>query len=178
MKNLYIISILFIFLESCAVINLPLDENRMPINENVLSKLKGTYYNYPLDSAFGKYQTLWSQFGNDNFETISYKEFVLKIDFVNKKKAKIKLIRQGKVVKTRTVHGKIINDCFYLRRKFMIVPFFPIVFGYYNKKARMSILEDCLIIDTAWNISGFAIIAGTNDKGQGSYRYNKIKVQD
>jgi hypothetical protein len=134
------------------------DEQRV----TVLSQL---FYNVP--------EKAWR---DENGKMINHKEKWIKIEFNSKKQATISMYHNDKLVFSKKIHGKFKNGYFYLRPKMYVIPLFPLVFGYNFERARMGkTTDDDLVIDYTVNMWGFAVFAGSADKGATSSIYKKKK---
>lgn len=192
--SLYILTILMLALISCK----PLSkiENKSFQIENItkqnFEKINGTYSNsfdtltgkvnhFPddgkstqerltiLDQLLKNYpETAWR---DKNNERIDLKEKWIRIEFQSQKLSTISMYHNDKFVFSKKIHGKFKNGYFYLRPKIYILPLFPLIFGYNFERARIGISDDNLIIDFTVNRWGFAIAAGSSDKGYSSSIY-------
>jgi hypothetical protein len=196
--SLYILTILTLASTSCK----PLSEigNKNVQAENVTKenfrKLNGTYANN-FDSMTGKINhspgdglssherlTILSQlfkhlpetaWRDKNNKLIDPKEKWIRIEFQSKKLSTISMYHNDNFVFSKKIHGKFKNGYFYLRPKIFVIPFVPLAFGYNFERARIGISDGNLIIDYRINRWGFAILAGSSDKGYSSSVYKKKK---
>mgnify|MGYP001769586606 CR=1 FL=1 len=176
MKNILHLILVLIVIQGCASLNLPLNENRVEINKNNVEIFNGTYQNFSVDSTNRRTPSLWMVFGIENYSNSDWRETIVELEFINKNTAKVKLIsKDGKVLKSKRIYGRIDDGYFYVRRKFLLVPFVPFVFGYINEKSRFCLADNFLYIESSWNIWGFAVVAGTDEKEQISFRCVKLK---
>jgi hypothetical protein len=135
------------------------DERRV----TVLSQL---FQNYP--------ETAWR---NKSGKMINPQEKWIKIGFNSKKQATISLYQNDKFVFSKNIHGKFKNGYFYLRPKVYVIPLIPILFGYNFERTRIGkTTDDDLIIDYTVNRWGFALVAGSADKGASSTIYKKKQL--
>ena len=201
-RELIILSVglaLLTFVTSCK----PLSEignkntNIVTISKDEFNKLNGTYSNN-FDTTFGKVTHFpydgWSDdkrlsilnqlfnnypesaWRNENGKMIDPKEKWIKIEFNSKRTATVSMYHNEKFVFSKSIHGKFKNGCFYLRPKIWVVPLVPLFFGYNFERARLGkTTNDDLIIDYRVNVWGFALIAGSADKGFASSIYGKKK---
>ncbi len=116
-----------------------------------------------------------SAFREEDGQRIEPNEKWVKIEFVSKKKAIISLYHNDRFVFSKKIHGKFKNGYFYLRPKIWIIPLIPLVFGYDFERARLGKSGDYLTIDYRINMWGFAIAAGSSEKGYASSIYKKKK---
>lgn len=112
-------------------------------------------YNYP--------ETAWR---DENNQMINPNEKYIKIEFQSKKQATISMFHNDKFVFSKRIHGKFKNGYFYLRPKAYVLPFIPLIFGYNFERARLGkAIDNNLVIDYKLNRWGFALVAGSADKG-------------
>jgi hypothetical protein len=91
----------------------------------------------------------------------------VQIDFLTDKKAEISLIYEDSIIHSRKIRGKFEDGYFYKRPAFVIVPLFPLAFGYNTGRYRLGLSEGTnLIIEESWNVWAFAFIAGSDTKAQ------------
>jgi hypothetical protein len=115
---------------------------------------------------------------DENGKMINPKEKWIKIEFISKKQATINMYHNDKFVFSKTILGKFKNGYFYPRPKILVIPLFPLVFGYNFERARIGkTTEDDLIIDYTVNMLGFAWVAGSVKKGATSSIYKKKKEE-
>lgn len=177
LKFFLLVVIFTTLLFSCRSIKISPKEDRIKIGENQnFSELVGIYENTSIDSTVGRFYTLWGRLGVDN--NYEYKNFNVEISFENNHKVIAKLINNGKIVDTKIIRGKIQDNCFYLRRKFMILPFIPIVFGFSDAESRLSFFDDMLIVDSYWYAAVNIFVFPLTDNGEYSFRFRKIKIND
>lgn len=182
---------------SCVPLSKKIGEQKFKTNliqQNEPEKLNGFYSNSPDSIIGGIKHTPYDGFGNFERLTIlgqlfwnvpesawrdstgKYIEPKLKyvsIAFQSKRKATISLYQNDEFIFSKTIHGKFKNGYFYVRPKILILPIFPIVFGYNFERARIGKLENSLIIDYTVNRWGFALIAGSSDRGVSSSLYKQ-----
>lgn len=125
-----------------------------------------------LNQLFNNYpQSAWR---DKNGEIINPKEKWIKIEFQSNKSATVSMYHNEDYVFSKKIHGKFKNGYFYLRPKIYILPFLPLVFGYNFERARIGQTTDKdLIIDYTVKRWGFAIAAGSADKGATSTIYKR-----
>ncbi|HRW63114.1 MAG TPA: hypothetical protein P5132_06480 [Bacteroidales bacterium] len=176
MRNILRLFLVSLIIHSCASLTAPLNENRVEISKSSFKKFNGTYQNFSIDSTKRRIPSLWMILGIENYSKPGWRETIVELEFINKNTAKAKLIgKNGKVLKRKRIYGRINNGYFYVRRKFLLVPFAPLVFGYINEKSRFCLVDNYLHIESSWNIWGFAVVAGTDEKEQISFRCEKLK---
>ena len=165
-----------------------------PISKNTLHELNGIYSNQS-DTVYGKVkdkspflstdlnstaildQLLFapptkSYRGMDG-EIIKPEEKWIKIEFTSRKKATISMFYNEKFIFSKNIHGKSKKGYFYLRPKVIILPLFPLFFGYSFERTRIGKSGDSLIIDSSENTWIVAFISGVIHRGYTSSIYNK-----
>lgn len=161
---------------SCASLTLPAHPERVYVTVDSLQEFNGIYEGVSIDTGIsGHHPLLWDllcRFGTSN----KYAEKTVEITFLDPTTARADLIVNGEVVKTGKFRGRPEDGCFYLRRKFSVLPFFPLLSGYTNQKQRICLLDDHLVLDAAWNEVVLVLIWGGKSKGQGSFRFVKMRV--
>jgi hypothetical protein len=115
-------------------------------------------------------ETAWR---DENGKMINPKEKWIKIEFQSKNQAIISMYHNDKFIFAKNIHGRVKKGYFYLRPKPIIVPLFPLIFGYNFKKVRIGKVENNLIIDCTLNRWLFAIFAGSSDRWFASSIYKK-----
>ncbi len=102
-------------------------------------------------------------------------EKFIQIEFIDSKKAYVSFHHNNDLIFTKKIRGKFKNGYFYLRPKGFIIPLIPLIFGYNFQRTRIGKSGDYLLIDYTVNGWGFALVAGSSDKGYASSRYKVIK---
>jgi hypothetical protein len=165
--------------------NYPNDE----LSKTNYSDLNGTYSNSH-DTIFGELkhipyngfdeleqQTIISQlfiFIPESFYRGNYGEIIppeekwVSFEFISDKKANVSLYQNDSFIFSKEIHGKFKDGYFYLRPKWYIIPLVPFVFGYSFERARIGKSGTSLLIDYSVNMWGFAVFAGSSDKGYSS----------
>lgn len=159
---------------SCASLTIPIHPERVYVITDSIQKFNMLYEGVSIDSGTGGHHPLlWdlltSRFGSSR----KYTNQSVKITFLSPTTARADLIVNGEIVRTGKFRGKPEDGCFYLRRKFRILPFFPLASGYINQKQRICLLDDHLVMDAAWNEKALALIWIVKSKGQDSFRFPK-----
>ncbi len=125
------------------------------------------FYNYP--------EIAWR---DSNGEFIDPKEKWIKLEFQSTKLATVSMYHNNNFVFSKKIRGKFKNGYFYIRAKNFVVPLIPLAFGYNFERARIGISADHLIIDYRVNRWGFALVAGSADKGYISSTFKKKSSRD
>lgn len=164
------------------------------ISKSNFHELNGNYTNQ-CDTVFGKIkekapvvltelksttildELLWTSpeksFRGVDGEIIRPEEKWIKIEFTSRKKATISMFHNEKFVFSKQIHGKAKKGYFYLRPKVIILPLFPLFFGYSFERTRIGKSGDSLIIDSSGNTWMVAFISGVIHRGYASSIYNK-----
>ncbi len=116
-------------------------------------------------------ETAWR---DENNNMIDPKNKWIKIEFQSVKQATISMYHNDNFIFSKNIHGKFKNGYFYLRPKVYAFPLVPLVFGYNFERTRIGkTADDNLIIDYTVNRWGFALFAGSADKGTATSIYRK-----
>ncbi len=115
-----------------------------------------------------------SYYRESSGEIIPPDEKWVKIEFKSDKKAIVSMYHNKNFVFSKEIRGKIKGGYFYLRPKWYIIPIVPIAFGYNFERARIGKSGTKLLIDYSVNMWGFALVAGSSDRGYCSSVY-KLK---
>ena len=84
------------------------------------------------------------------------------------------MYHNDKFVFSKNIRGKFRNGYFYRRPKVYVMPLIPLLFGYNFERTRIGITtNEDLIIDYTINMWGFALVAGSAEKGATSSIYKK-----
>lgn len=187
---IYVLSVLVISFTSCNPLSKITNNNIQTefITNNDYLKLNGVYSN-SYDTIIGDikhfpgdglnnfqritilYQLFWYNYPetawrDENNQMINPKEKWIKIELQSKKHGIISMYHNDKCVFSKNIHGKFKNGYFYLRPKNYVIPLFPLLFGYNFERARLGkTIENNLVIDYAVNRWGYALVAGSEDKG-------------
>lgn len=162
-----------LILQSCATLDKTSVPNSVPIITDSI-EVNGQYSNWSSDST----SILWNSFKIYNKQHKNYKELHVEIEFVSDKRLYIKLFDQeGNVIGEKKLKGKIEENSFYGRRKFFIIPFFPIYSEYENYRYRISFIHDSMIIDTSRDYWGFATFAGGSGSTKRRSTFRRIVVE-
>ena len=198
MKNLLLIIIIAFTIIGCKPLSkLGIESYTIDnIGKSNLSELNGTYMNQH-DTVVGKLRYTPGS-GFDELEELSIlnqlflsvpkiawrdslgtmiepDEKYIQIEFINSHKAKISFYHNDKFIFTKKIRGKIKNGYFYLRPKAFVIPLIPLIFGYSFQRTRIGKSRDNLIIDYTVNQWGFALVAGSSNKGYSSSVFKEIK---
>jgi hypothetical protein len=114
-----------------------------------------------------------SYYRDNNGIMIDPNEKYVQIDFKKKSKAIVSFYHKDSLVFSKNINGKFKNGYFYLRPKIFVIPIVPLVFGYNFERTRIGKSGSNLLIDYSVNRWGFALVAGSSDKGFTSSIYRK-----
>jgi hypothetical protein len=178
--------IAIILLSSCSVIR----ENVHSTSHNKLEasreSIEGTFENFPVEFELKEFRGksfnyesnyyLWNVFSvhSGSVDHEVWKECYVQIDFLTDTKAEVRLIYKDSILDKRKIRGKLKDGYFYKRPSFVIVPLFPLVFGYNTGRYRLGLNENQnLIIEESWNVWAFALIAGSDTKAQAFAKFKR-----
>lgn len=173
---LYVISFTVLF-QSCAPFKSTQVHDRSKILSEDIMSFNGVYENFSyMDSIQWEKQYAFWMTIKENYYLTKWLETKVKLDFINKRKVVVELLdKNGIVLKRKIVHGKLKDSYFYIRRKFMIYPFIPILYGYINRKSRFCIVDNNIHVDITKNLWIYALLAGASEKEEISFRCEKNK---
>ena len=182
---LYILSILL--LTACTPLaNLsPAKYPIEPIKKEEFQKLNGTYKNFQ-DAVFGQVEHFPDNVKNGNnkclierlfmiFPNKTYKSTTVEIKFISRKKAVVNAYQNDTIIFSKKIRGRFKKGYFYIRPKILIIPFYPILFGYGFERTRIGKSGNDLVVDYTIKSWGFLLIAGGEERGATTSIYKSIK---
>lgn len=104
-------------------------------------------------------------------------DYLVQLEPINKNTIHLNLIEDSKIIKTRKIKGRYEDGYFYIRRKFIVVPFFPLLFGYRVQRQRIGLENGHLVVDLRRNIWMSFLVAGRSENSQQEARYRKINAK-
>jgi hypothetical protein len=156
------------------------------LEKNDFKKLEGQFSNYPIattkqivhDMYPTKYQrlTLWTYLSEyQNSDSIErFKEQIVTLDFISKRKVMVKLWDNGQCINSKDIKGRIRRGYFYYGNHFIVLPFFPLIFGHYGYRSRIGLTTtNSIIINHKWNDWRFYVFAGHASKGQRNAEFSR-----
>lgn len=142
-KILLLASLSFTF--SCSILK-PVTENnqRAILNRTNLSILNGTFHEGPITSSNSNSSSLyWSFFlkGKVNYDDHYKGEEFIKLQVVNPNRISVSLIRGDSTVESKILKGRVNNNTFEFKRRWII---YPLIFSnvYKDSKVRVSLLQN------------------------------------
>jgi len=200
-RLIYVFAILIICLTSCSPLSKIVYTNiqNQAITNDDYTKLNGIYSNsydtiiggikhFPFDGKddYDRITILYQLFCYNYPETAwrdEYNEMInplekwIKIEFHSKDYATISFYHNDVFVFSKRIHGEFKDGYFYVRPKVYVLPLIPLLFGYNFERARLGkTIDNNLVIDYSVNRWGFALVAGSSDKGIATTIYkNKNK---
>jgi hypothetical protein len=149
-----------------------LNGNYINYPEKFVGGIEKTPYNYhPDNSAIDLYGY---SFDPKNEKQINEnKNEYINLEFISKKRLKLKLYRNNEFIKEKIIKGKLKKGYFYSKSKIEFYPFFPIAFGYGIEKFRIGKNNELLILDYYVN-QVFAGMTGETSKGEFSGIFKKM----
>lgn len=173
---------------SCAIFKNDPARKLNAINKNDFEKAEGEFANFPTTtntkiardlSGYDKRRpTLWGELtGRSQFKdsTGTLKTQTVSLDFISKNRVHTSLFQNGELINQKTIRGSVRRGYFYYKRRFFVIPFFPLLYSRNHDKYRLGITkENCLVVDYTWNYAIFALIAGDYSKGQTTAEFSKI----
>ena len=164
---------------SCSVLREGIHEPKAKLRVDSAQKLDGIYVNLPdtfkitefRGRSFSNQENhyLWNIFSTHTgkVDHSKWADCKVQVDFLSDKKAQVSLMYQDSIGQSRIIRGRLKDGYFYKRPSFVIVPLFPLAFGYNTRRYRLGLdVNQNLIIEESWNIWAFAFIAGSDTKAQ------------
>jgi hypothetical protein len=132
------------------------------INNDNFSILNGTYRSRnENDKTLSERLFLFSPKGDTS------KKSTIQFTFNTHRKCTVTMFNGTQTIHTKKLSGKIKNGYFYVRPKFLIIPFFPVWYEHQFKRVRITkTLDNYLVIDHTEKMWGFALVAGSKEKGR------------
>ncbi len=146
----------------------------LPNNIVDAENLSGVYENESILSPFGN-QDLWhcikrrSKIENDSH--LVYLQ-------IEKKAILAHLVKGGVIVEKEKLKGTLTDSCFLAKKKYLIIPILPILWGYNNQQIRVSARDSSLVIDEYTENGGVAIFMAGGDDRNETYEYRRINDMD
>ena len=144
---------------------------------NIVSKdISGEYSNNSTNDTINKKDTtLWNLF-DDKKEILNTPIFV-KFQVKSKKSVEVTFWNQDTLFGKRNLKGKFKEDnCYYVRRKFSIVPILPILWWYSNEQKRIYKIGDNLFIEQIGSTGGAAIIMAGGSNYDNLWKFADFKT--
>jgi len=142
---------------------------------NVDSKsISGVYENKSVLSPYGS-QDLWhcikrrSKIEDENHLVYLHLE---------KKKIQDQLVKDNVIVDDKKLKGTLTDSCFLAKKKYLIIPILPILWGYNNQQIRISARDSSLVVDEFTENGGVAIIMAGGDDWNKTFEYERINEKD
>ncbi|MHC1703257.1 MAG: hypothetical protein AB9846_05055 [Tenuifilaceae bacterium] len=189
MRHIILLSItLTIALASCTSLSkIGIQEYKSEnLSKSDFAKLNGIYRNYP-DTAIGQIKespyprnsehlSLFNQFviGQWGGTQEVFEKQLIKIEFLNHRKAIITLTENEKTLETKIIRGRFKDGYFYSRPKTIIIPIIPLLFGYYFNRFRIGRNGKYLTIDYTVNKWMAGFVVGESSKGHYSSIYKEL----
>ena len=159
----------------CAVIPKIDRPNLERLDETNISKLDGLYQNISTEAQGTFSYSIWDRLVvYSNKRLTNWENHTIKIESISSKKILLSLMYNDQVVDQKIIRGKIKDGYFYRRPIFIVMPFFPLIYGYNTNRSRFGLVEDELVIDDRKNIWMGLLIMGKYKKSTTSLKYKKI----
>ena len=178
-----ILSILI--LQSCSTFKNIADNQANQITKENFTEINGLYLNQPSNTKEISFErtagpgcfstSLWeNKYGCLSNKRQKDTAFgTIKIDFVNRRKIRLTLIKDYEPQQTKNLKGRVKDGYFYGKHRFMVYPFIPLYFGYSSYRYRISKTEHGIAMDSKWSYWGFALFGGGDGKGEFLTEYSK-----
>jgi len=182
-QNLLLVVLTGAMLTSCAVIKDTPQSNLVSLKKADFKKLNGEFVNYPTDAA-GNFEkdymskdfspmAFWTQVKGERWNEHNAESQKITLEFRSPRRGVVKLWENDSLIKQRKIRGRIRHGYFYRRPGFVVVPFFPLVFGYHTYQYRIGLTPDALVVDARWNYWIFIIAAGGYSRGNSHSIFNR-----
>ncbi len=135
---------------------------------------EGTYKNYCDTSKTKNYRKieLWKNF--DRKTEFIDSNYEIQLSLQGDKRLLAKLFLKDSLIEEETIKGKIKEDsCFYARRKFYIVPFIPLIYGYSHHRVRYYAENNDLIYEVSHSGGAGTLIMAAEHKETYKLVYNR-----
>lgn len=177
LKKLLLGLLLSLYFMSCASLKgLKLPENQRSLSPNNLALLEGTYINRSNTILPNEQIGLWNHLDNKPPKYYhNRKEMLVALKVLSPRKLQISLILAGDTLQQKVIKGQIKAGAFVARRRFLLLPLIPILFWYTNSQVKLSIVEDKLMIASAWSFFTFAWVGGQDGKGRVIAEFRRLE---
>ncbi len=140
------------------------------------TEIFGTYRNACDSTDFWYKADLWNNV--DEKYRNEAEGLTVKIDRNAEGMLRFQLMSNDSAISETIVKGKFKDDnCYYSRRKFYIIPFIPLYFGFSNTQERFYRLGDTLVIDKTFNRMGAVILFASGDAGNYYWLYDRNNLE-
>jgi hypothetical protein len=164
----------------CAVIQKNYQGNTIPLTQENLNSVNGTYQDYPSSDTSNNYvNRLWFQLtgrGYEKGETDSSVSYQVSLQQTGKNRIIIKLYSGGKQIgKEKILKGKI-KDGRFEAFHMLLIPFFPIFCIYDAERIRIGLTSNGIYVDSKkadWGI--LLVFIGGAHSVSNSAAYSSIK---
>ena len=97
---------------------------------------------------------------------------------LEKKKIQDQLVKDNVIVDDKKLKGTLTDSCFLAKKKYLIIPILPILWGYNNQQIRISARDSSLVVDEFTENGGVAIIMAGGDDWNKTFEYERINEKD
>jgi hypothetical protein len=170
-SQIYFLGII-LFSQGCASLKPIHRPDLTKLQETDYLQLNGRYINTPIDSLG---TSLWTNLSIKDKEKktkklMNWKNQNVDLHFVSSKKIDARLYQGDTLLQYSKIKGRLKNGYFFPRQKFILIPFFPILYFSHNEKIRIGIISNILVIDNSYNTVAFMLMGGGNQH-ESSNRY-------
>jgi hypothetical protein len=166
--NLVLLLLISMAINGCATFRPIQGRELIATSKKNYSNLNGIYCNQPADSVMVMFLSSHLKLKDRKLANLEDRD--VKIRFINPRKAEVGLYHGDSLQMQSVVRGRFKGGYFYLRQRYVLIPFFPILFYSSNEKHRISLAKDSLIIDwSTYTIGVILIGADTHDEGSNGY---------
>jgi hypothetical protein len=98
----------------------------------------------------------------------------VRFEITPKNKLKAQLLKNDSIIAEKIIKGEFREDqCYYVRRRFFIIPILPVLFMYSNEQVRIYAVDKTLVFEKAYNKGGAVIIMAGGSEGTYTWLYPK-----
>ena len=171
-----VLVILVILSQSC----LPTFSTRSLKEKSDLSlnshNISGVYKNTNNKNNEHDYDSLWRLFQLNMrvvFDTTDLKSDLIRLDLKNQEKLEVHLIREGKSLKKLELKGKIKDNVFSLKRRWNLVPLYPLYLEDNESKAILSKTDNQLVFIQGSSQSGAFLVLAAGIRYINTYSFEE-----
>ena len=171
MKNL-ILLITLVGISSCTGLKkLPSNNTRINLTDKNLSAFNGKYEVMTIDSSYRTLDYALLVKSPYDYKNIPSKEDYISMEVISKKKIRVSSFENDQLIHSKILKGKLKNNHFVFRTRFVVPFFFLAINGLSFQKTRIGLLENGnLTMDTA---GGGVALLGVFPMGGGDSKHYK-----
>lgn len=156
------------------------------LDKTNFTDLNGSYFNGQ-KAVYGKLEHFPYPNEDDNIQSLVDALFIfypeegnhsvdVQLNFESKKLCLISVTKDNQELFSKKLRGRFKKGYFYLRPRFYLVPFFPVLYVHNFERTRIGLtVENHLVVDYSKKMWGFALIAGGSTNGRTTSLHNEKK---